>query len=85
MLYYLRGCPGALCHEYDHIVPYSKGGKTSTKNCQILQTHVNRVKSDKVLSYSELQQESQKEYLSSREMDLIEILTYGNISKNFKV
>ena len=29
----LRGCHGALCHEYDHIVPYSKGGKTLVSNC----------------------------------------------------
>ena len=32
----LRGCHGALCHEYDHIVPFSKGGKTTIDNCQIL-------------------------------------------------
>ena len=32
----LRGCHGALCHEYDHIVPFSKGGKTTVENCQIL-------------------------------------------------
>lgn len=29
----LRGCHGALCHEYDHIVPFSKGGKTEVSNC----------------------------------------------------
>ena len=29
----LRGCHGALCHEYDHIVPFSKGGKTVVENC----------------------------------------------------
>ena len=29
----LRGCHGALCHEYDHIVPFSKGGKTTVANC----------------------------------------------------
>ena len=28
VLHQLRGCHGALCHEYDHIVPYAKGGKT---------------------------------------------------------
>lgn len=47
VLYTLRGCHGALCHEYDHIVPFSKGGKTEVANCQILQTGVNRFKSDK--------------------------------------
>ena len=43
----LRGCFGALCHEYDHIAPYSKGGRTEVYNCQILQTGVNRFKSNK--------------------------------------
>ena len=32
----LRGCFGALCHEYDHIVPFSKGGQTVVSNCQVL-------------------------------------------------
>lgn len=42
--YKLRGCEGCLCHEYDHIVPFSKGGRTEVSNCQILQTRVNRYK-----------------------------------------
>ena len=33
VVYVLRGCHGALCHEYDHIVPFSKGGKTVVDNC----------------------------------------------------
>ena len=33
VLYALRGCHGSLCHEYDHIVPFSKGGKTVIDNC----------------------------------------------------
>ena len=33
VLYSLRGCHGSLCHEYDHIVPFSKGGKTEVSNC----------------------------------------------------
>ncbi|KAL6580214.1 hypothetical protein OROMI_008238 [Orobanche minor] len=33
----LVGCPGCLCHDYDHIVPYSKGGKSTLENCQLLQ------------------------------------------------
>jgi 5-methylcytosine-specific restriction endonuclease McrA len=83
VLHHLRGCSGPICHEYDHIIPFSKGGKTSSKNCQILQTHVNRFKSNNIISQSELEEESHKEFLSSREMDLIEYLTYGNISTNF--
>ncbi|TYI51824.1 hypothetical protein E1A91_D12G203900v1 [Gossypium mustelinum] len=33
----LVGCPGCLCHDYDHIIPYSKGGKSTLENCQVLQ------------------------------------------------
>lgn len=29
----LKGCEGPFCHEYDHIIPYSKGGKTELYNC----------------------------------------------------
>lgn len=42
----LTGCDGLFCHEYDHIVPYAKGGQTSVENCQVLQTRVNRYKRD---------------------------------------
>uniref|UniRef100_A0A2N9EQJ7 HNH domain-containing protein n=1 Tax=Fagus sylvatica TaxID=28930 RepID=A0A2N9EQJ7_FAGSY len=40
-------CQGCLCFEYDHIVPFSKGGESTAGNCQILQTRVNRLKSGK--------------------------------------
>ncbi|KAF7090172.1 hypothetical protein CFC21_092968 [Triticum aestivum] len=40
-------CHGCLCYEYDHIIPFSKGGESTVENCQILQTRVNRSKSDK--------------------------------------
>lgn len=76
----LRGCQGALCHEYDHIIPFAKGGITSVDNCQVLQTRVNRGKKDKILNQEELAVLSVKEFLSKREMDLIEQLAYGNIS-----
>ena len=55
VFYVFRGCQGPLCHEYDHIVPYSKGGRTSIENCQILQRQVNLYKSNKVeVTYEEL-------------------------------
>ncbi|XXG45397.1 hypothetical protein AAC387_Pa02g0488 [Persea americana] len=40
-------CQGCLCYEYDHIIPFSKGGESTVENCQILQTRVNRYKSNK--------------------------------------
>ena len=61
----LRGCHGALCHEYDHIVPFSKGGKTTVANCQILQTGVNRYKSNKVdVPLNEMHNSSRKLIMS---------------------
>ena len=75
----LRGCFGPLCHEYDHIVPYSKGGKTISQNCQILQTKLNRFKSNKSPTEEELKKNSLNENLSNREMDLIELVIYGDI------
>ncbi|XP_017973545.1 PREDICTED: uncharacterized protein LOC18604716 isoform X2 [Theobroma cacao] len=40
----LVGCPGCLCHDYDHIIPYSKGGKSTLENCQVLQQSERRSK-----------------------------------------
>ena len=51
-------CVGANCPEHgrelefyemeaDHIVPWSKGGKTVKENCQMLCRHCNRTKSNK--------------------------------------
>ncbi|KAG6479784.1 hypothetical protein ZIOFF_063258 [Zingiber officinale] len=40
-------CHGCLCYEFDHIIPFSKGGESTATNCQILQTRVNRMKSNK--------------------------------------
>ena len=45
----------AVCHKHfeysemhgDHIVPWSKGGKTIPENCQMLCSHCNSIKSDK--------------------------------------
>lgn len=56
---YLKGCEGPLCHEYDHIIPFSKGGKTVVENCQVLQTTVNRFKSNKIdVTYEDMRQAS---------------------------
>jgi len=52
---------GPFCHEYDHILPYSKGGQTIIRNCQVLQTYVNRYKSNKIeLSLEQMMKNSLK-------------------------
>lgn len=80
VFYTLRGCHGALCHEYDHIMPFSKGGRTTVANCQILQTKVNRYKSNKIgLSMDELKRNSKPLKLSHRDMDLIEYAILGDV------
>ena len=80
VFYTLRGCHGALCHEYDHIVPFSKGGKTVVDNCQILQTKLNRFKSNKVdIPFEELKSQSKPIHLSHDQMDLIEYAILGNV------
>ena len=63
----LKGCTGLFCHEYDHIKPYSKGGDTTIRNCQILQTTVNRKKSNRTdLSMKNLKGYSNTKSYSSK-------------------
>ncbi|XP_008239932.1 PREDICTED: uncharacterized protein LOC103338500 [Prunus mume] len=76
----LVGCPGCLCHDYDHIVPYSKGGQSTLDNCQVLQATVNRSKGNRTeFSRAELIQKSSYCRVSGRDMDLIELSAYGNV------
>lgn len=80
----LSGCSGIACHEYDHIIPYSRGGETSVENCQILQTRVNRSKRDKFeVDSVELENSSVRPTrpLSDADMDLIEMAVYGNVRR----
>ncbi len=89
----LRGCPGPYCHEYDHIVPFSKGGETVVENCQILQSSVNRYKSNKTeLTMDEMNTASTKVTPTRkdadnnavglvREMDFLEYAAYGNVRR----
>ena len=80
MLYTLRGCKGAICHEYDHIIPFSKGGKTIVSNCQILQTSVNRYKSNKVnVPDFELKENGKRIFFKHIEMDKFEHAIYGDV------
>lgn len=78
----LVGCPGCLCHDYDHIIPYSKGGQSTLDNCQVLQATVNRSKGNKTeISKSDLIQKSAYCRVSGRDMDLVEISAYGNVRR----
>ncbi|XP_044476413.1 uncharacterized protein LOC123203975 [Mangifera indica] len=78
----LVGCPGCLCHDYDHILPYSKGGKSTLENCQVLQATVNRSKGNRTeLSRAELIQKSSYCRVAGRDMDLIELSAYGNVRR----
>ncbi|XP_047969065.1 uncharacterized protein LOC125212836 [Salvia hispanica] len=78
----LAGCPGCLCHDYDHIVPYSKGGKSTLENCQVLQATVNRSKGNRTeISKNELIQRSATCRVSGREMDFLELSSYGNVRR----
>ncbi|CAN4115434.1 unnamed protein product [Withania somnifera] len=76
----LVGCPGCLCHDYDHIIPYSKGGESTLENCQVLQATVNRSKGNRTdVSKAELIQKSSYCRVSGRDMDLLELSAYGNV------
>ncbi|KAL3845943.1 hypothetical protein ACJIZ3_003346 [Penstemon smallii] len=78
----LVGCPGCLCHDYDHIIPYSKGGQSTLENCQVLQATVNRSKGNRTeLSRSDLIQKSAYCRVSGRDMDLLELSAYGNVRR----
>jgi len=80
--YQLRGCEGCACHEYDHIIPYSKGGKTIVENCQILQTRVNRFKGADNDNPSVMHTYScTQSPRSTAELDLMEIALYGTIDR----
>ncbi|KAD2805996.1 hypothetical protein R6Q59_029018 [Mikania micrantha] len=78
----LVGCAGCLCHDYDHIVPYSKGGQSTLENCQVLQATVNRSKGNRTeISRADLIQKSSYCRVSGRDMDLLELAAYGNVRR----
>ncbi|XP_042040234.1 uncharacterized protein LOC121785838 [Salvia splendens] len=73
-------CQGCLCFEYDHIVPFSKGGESVAENCQILQTRVNRFKSDKEgIDDSILKGYSCDIKFTDKELDIVEMAVYGDV------
>ncbi|KAG9153690.1 hypothetical protein Leryth_026591 [Lithospermum erythrorhizon] len=73
------GCQGCLCFEYDHIIPFSKGGLSVAANCQILQTRVNRSKADKTSNMTQLKGYSCNIKFSNDELDKIEMAVYGDV------
>ncbi|KAI3777554.1 hypothetical protein L1987_47354 [Smallanthus sonchifolius] len=78
----LVGCAGCLCHDYDHILPYSKGGQSTLENCQVLQATVNRSKGNRTeMSRADLIQKSSYCRVSGRDMDLLELAAYGNVRR----
>ncbi|KAL5064844.1 hypothetical protein RYX36_026581 [Vicia faba] len=73
-------CLGCLCYEYDHIIPFSKGGESTAENCQILQSRVNRLKSDKYqIDSDKLKGYSCDINFTDRELDIIEMAVYGDV------
>ncbi|KAL6181655.1 hypothetical protein ACLB2K_048305 [Fragaria x ananassa] len=73
-------CQGCLCFEYDHILPFSKGGESVAENCQILQTRVNRFKSNKEqVDEKELKGYSCDVKFTDKELDIIEMAVYGDV------
>ncbi|OAY80155.1 hypothetical protein ACMD2_19127 [Ananas comosus] len=65
-------CHGCLCYEYDHI--------STADNCQILQTRVNRFKSDKEwVGKAELKGFSCDIQFTDKELDIIEMAVYGDV------
>ncbi|KAK6250010.1 HNH endonuclease - like 1 [Theobroma cacao] len=74
-------CKGCLCFEYDHIVPFSRGGESTAENCQILQTRVNRLKSNKEVDTTRLQGYSCAVQFTDKELDIIEMAVYGDVSR----
>ncbi|KAJ7523774.1 hypothetical protein O6H91_18G062400 [Diphasiastrum complanatum] len=76
----LVGCQGCLCHDFDHIVPYSKGGPSTLENCQLMQAVANRAKGNRVdVSKTELIQKSSYCRLSGKDMDLVELSAFGDV------
>ena len=83
VMYYLKNCYGPFCYELDHIVPWSKGGESVLENCQVLQTKLNRVKSDREdVTYSELRNYNANRSFSDFELDTIERAVYGDVRKS---
>ena len=81
----LHGCLGCFCYEYDHRVPYSLGGETSLENCSILQTRINRLKSNALqgvnIATEQVRQFACEDTSSAVDMDVLEMAVYGDVKR----
>jgi hypothetical protein len=81
----LHGCLGCFCYEFDHRVPYSLGGATSLDNCDILQTRINRLKSNALegvnISREQIRQYACEDVSNVIDMDAIEFAVYGDVRR----
>ncbi|CAI7882222.1 unnamed protein product [Closterium sp. NIES-53] len=76
----LLGCTGPLCFDFDHIVPFAKGGTSDVHNCQVLQVAANRAKGSVVSdSWRQDAQPMRTRQPSGEDMDVLELAAYGDI------
>ncbi|OEL29421.1 hypothetical protein BAE44_0009565 [Dichanthelium oligosanthes] len=79
----LVGCPGCLCHDYDHIVPYSKV-TTAQPVFAVIFVHVGAKAWESNGSWTAIRLTSIRIYLvplDGRDMDLVELSAYGNVRR----
>ncbi|CAI5500034.1 unnamed protein product [Closterium sp. Naga37s-1] len=76
----LLGCTGPLCFDFDHIVPFAKGGTSDVHNCQVLQVAANRAKGSVVSdSWRQDAQPMGTRQPSGEDMDVLELAAYGDM------
>ncbi|CAI5953617.1 unnamed protein product [Closterium sp. NIES-65] len=76
----LLGCTGPLCFDFDHIVPFAKGGTSDVHNCQVLQVAANRAKGSAVSdSWRQDAQPMSTRQPSGEDMDVLELAAYGDV------
>ncbi|KAK4536890.1 hypothetical protein CDCA_CDCA10G2915 [Cyanidium caldarium] len=80
----LRGCSGPLCFEFDHVVPWSNGGRSEARNCAVVQTAVNRWKGNmppESVTVADMKRESLRvgREFTAYDLDVIEMAIYGDI------
>ncbi|CAI5516537.1 unnamed protein product [Closterium sp. Naga37s-1] len=76
----LLGCTGPLCFDFDHIVPFAKGGTSDVHNCQVLQVAANRAKGSAVSdSWRQDAQPLATHQPSCEDMDVLELAAYGDM------